>query len=103
VTQHPALSSCEAVAIRVRDAMMEQLNELRIEPMSKRIRGTLDGRPVLDTERAMLVWEPKRIVPSYAVPADDVDAELIAAVGSSARESSATGAVAAPELAGRPV
>jgi hypothetical protein len=36
---------------------------------------------VLDTERAMLVWEPKRIVPSYAVPAEDVDAELIAAVG----------------------
>ena len=31
----------------------------------------------VDTERALLVWEPRRIVPSYAVPVDDLRAELV--------------------------
>jgi uncharacterized protein (DUF427 family) len=36
---------------------------------------------VADTARALLVWEPRRIVPSYAVPVDDLRAELVPAAG----------------------
>ena len=35
------------------------------------------GEAIADTERALLVWEPRRIVPSYAVPVDDVRAEVV--------------------------
>ncbi len=87
----------------MRDAMMEQLGELRVEPTAKRIRATLGGQTVLDSERALLVWEPKRVVPSYAVPAADVVAELIASDGSGDAGPSATPAPRAPELEGRPV
>ena len=87
------------VAVRIRDALMGRLDELRFEPIEKRIRATLARRQVIDSERAMLVWEPKRVTPAYAVPADDIDAELIAAMPGE------DGLVAdgAPELAGRPV
>jgi hypothetical protein len=29
------------------------------------------GQAMVDSRRAVLVWEPKRVVPSYAVPDDD--------------------------------
>ena len=35
-----------------------------------------DGVPVLDTTDAVLVWEPRRVVPMYAVPVADVLASL---------------------------
>jgi uncharacterized protein (DUF427 family) len=83
----------------VRDLLMGELGELRYEPIDKRIRGTVAGRAVVDTQRALLVWEPKRVVPSYGVPVQDVDGELI-----SAAAATPTGApVVEPELAGRPV
>jgi uncharacterized protein (DUF427 family) len=37
----------------------------------------LQGRTVVDSTRAVLVWEPRRFVPAYAVPADDIQAELV--------------------------
>ena len=46
--------------------------ELRFEPTSKRVHALLDGHPVLDSRGAVLVWEPRRRVPCYAVPADGV-------------------------------
>jgi uncharacterized protein (DUF427 family) len=57
---------------------MGQLAHLRYEPTQKRIRAVLGGQTVLDTRRAMLVWEPRRIVPTYAVPVDDLAVELAA-------------------------
>ncbi len=48
---------------RLRDVLMQQLDALRFEPTEKRIRGVLDGRTVVDSTRAMLVWEPRRVVP----------------------------------------
>ena len=74
---------------------------LRYEPIDKRIRATLGDRTVVDSTRAVLVWEPKRVVPSYAVPAGDIDAEL----GARGRSTAATGvpATGAPQLGGRPV
>jgi uncharacterized protein (DUF427 family) len=67
------------MATRMRDAMARHLAELRYEPTEKRIRAVLNGTTVADTTRAVLVWEPRRIVPSYAVPVEEFDAELIPA------------------------
>jgi uncharacterized protein (DUF427 family) len=66
-----------SVSIQVRDLFMRELSQLRYEPIEKRIRGTLGGEPVVDSTRAMVVWEPKLVVPSYAIPVEDIQAELI--------------------------
>ena len=87
------------MSVRLRDVLMSRLDELRHEPIDKRIRGTLGGDTVVDSTRALLVWEPKRIVPSYAVPAEDVQAEIVAAAGVSADAAEAD----APVLMGRRV
>ena len=67
------------MSVHVRHVLMEQLGTLRDEPIEKRIRGVLGGRTVVDSTRALLVWEPKRVVPTYAVPVEDVAGELVAA------------------------
>jgi uncharacterized protein (DUF427 family) len=69
------------MSTRMRDAMRDRLKELRHEPTEKRLRALLDGRAVIDTTHALTVWEPRRVVPSFAVPAADIDGELIAAGG----------------------
>jgi uncharacterized protein (DUF427 family) len=51
-------------------------DQLRFEPVTRRIRAFCDGQPVLDTTDAVLVWEPRRVVPMYAVPAEDLAAAL---------------------------
>src|SRR6266536_6710819 len=64
------------MSTRLRDVLMAELGALRYEPTEKRIRATLEGQTVIDSNRALLVWEPKRIVPTSAVPDADVDGEL---------------------------
>ena len=64
---------------KVRELMASGFGELRHEPTAKRIQAVLGGETVVDSTRAVLVWEPRRIVPSYAVPAEDVHGELRAA------------------------
>jgi len=64
------------MSTQVRGLLASGFGQLRYEPTAKRIRAELGGRTVVDSTRAMLVWEPRRIVPSYAVPADDVRGEL---------------------------
>lgn len=64
------------MGLRLRDSIGRQLRELRYEPTAKRIRAVLNGTTVVDSDRAVLVWEPRRVVPAYAVPAEDIDAEL---------------------------
>lgn len=59
---------------------------VRYEPTAKRIRVTLAGEPVADTERALIVWEPRRIVPTYAVPLDALTAQLLPAGSESGSE-----------------
>ena len=56
--------------------VMGQMGELRFQPTAKRIRVLADGETVADTTRAVLVWEPKRVTPQYAVPAADLQADL---------------------------
>jgi uncharacterized protein (DUF427 family) len=67
------------VSDQVRDLLARGFGELRHEPTAKRIRAVLGGDAVVDSTRAVLVWEPRRIVPSYAVPAEDVRGELVPA------------------------
>jgi uncharacterized protein (DUF427 family) len=67
------------VSSRVRELMASGFGQLRYEPTAKRIRAVLAGDTVVDSTQAMLVWEPRRIVPSYAVPLDDVRGELVPA------------------------
>ncbi len=64
---------------QVRELMASGFGRLRHEPTAKRIRAVLGGDTVVDSTRAVLVWEPRRIVPSYAVPAEDVRGELVPA------------------------
>jgi uncharacterized protein (DUF427 family) len=85
------------MSTRVLDILMGQLGALRHEPTDKRIRATLGDRTAVDSTRALLVWEPRRVVPSYAVPLDDVDGDL----GPAPAE--AEGAAVASQVAGRPV
>jgi uncharacterized protein (DUF427 family) len=88
------------MSTRLRDLLMGELNSLRHEPTEKRIRATLGDRTVIDSTRALLVWEPKRVVPTYAVPLDDVDAAVEAAPDAAAPDPAS---VDAPVLGDRPV
>jgi uncharacterized protein (DUF427 family) len=67
------------MSTRLRDVLMREFDELRYEPTDKRIRGRLGDATVVDSTRALLVWEPKRVVPTYAVPLEDVTADIAAA------------------------
>lgn len=72
------------------------LADLRYEPTEKRIRAASGGVDLVDSRHAALVWEPKRVVPSYAVPDADVHAKLVPAPPSDAEENPVT-------LGGKPV
>jgi uncharacterized protein (DUF427 family) len=49
--------------------------ELTVYPTSRWIRGVRGGATVVDTRRALLVWEPGKKVPVYAFPTEDVSRE----------------------------
>ena len=61
---------------RVRDLITGRFGELRHEPLPRRLRAVRDGTTVVDSTRAVLVWEPRRILPCYAVPAADIHVDL---------------------------
>ncbi|MBV8999243.1 MAG: DUF427 domain-containing protein, partial [Solirubrobacterales bacterium] len=86
----------------VREILMGSLGQLRYEPVDKRIRAKVGGQVVIDTERALLVWEPKRVVPSYAVPFQALEGVATDADEAAAEDSASAGA-AAPQLGDRPV
>ncbi|HYN65302.1 MAG TPA: DUF427 domain-containing protein [Ornithinibacter sp.] len=65
------------MAMRMGEHLMSLVGELRYEPVTRRVRASLDGVPVLDTTDAVLVWEPRRVVPMYAVPLADLVASLV--------------------------
>ncbi len=65
------------MATRMRRAIFRHLDELRWEPTEKRVRVYLGGEVVADTTDAWLVWEPRRVVPTYAVPVTSLSADLV--------------------------
>lgn len=58
------------MALDLHEQWFLSLAQLRCSPTAKRIRATRHGDLVVDTTDAWLVWEPKRVVPEYAVPSD---------------------------------
>jgi uncharacterized protein (DUF427 family) len=65
------------MALQMSTLMGSVLGELRIHPVQKWVRASVGNETVIDSRRAMLVWEPSRVVPSYAVPVEDVDGALV--------------------------
>ena len=64
------------MAVDLEQDWFRGLRELRIARTPKRIRALLDGQTVLDTRDALLVYEPRRVVPWYAVPPGDLHLQL---------------------------
>ena len=60
------------MSTHLRGLLMGSLDQTRHEPIAKRIRATMGDATVVDTTAALLVWEPKRVVPSYAIPDADI-------------------------------
>ena len=56
------------MGVRMMDLLSGNLDTLRYEPTAKWVRVSVGGEPVADTCEARLVWEPRRVVPTYAVP-----------------------------------
>lgn len=84
------------MALPMANHLFSALDALRTHPSSKRLRASVDRETVIDTTRAKIVWEPRRVVPYFAVPIEDVHAELTTAVEAGAVEHSVT-------VEGRPV
>lgn len=89
------------MSTRVRTAVMSGLGGLRHEPTAKRIRAKLGEHTVVDTTRAVLLWEPRRVVPSWAVPIEDIAAGL-RPVAPAAETAHDTG-LPMPDVSQRPV
>jgi uncharacterized protein (DUF427 family) len=64
------------MSTRIQDLLTRAEGELRHEPLERRVRAALGSRTAVDSTRAMLVWEPRRVVPSYAVPTEDIRVEV---------------------------
>ncbi len=60
----------------MRDLLGSAVESLRYEPTEKRLRAYLEGELVADTGHGRLLWEPRRVVPTYAVPVSDLSALL---------------------------
>jgi uncharacterized protein (DUF427 family) len=89
-----------AMSIQLRTLLASAFDQVRVQPTAKRIQAVLDGVTVADSTRAMLVWEPRRVVPSYAVPVDDVHGRLVPADTAAA---AGTAGLSLPVLHDRPV
>lgn len=55
--------------------------ELRYEPYPLRVRATVDGLTAVESTHACLVWEPRRLVPVFAVPTEDLRGDLVPVTG----------------------
>lgn len=67
-----------AMATTLSGLLSAALPDLRYEPTAKRVTARLGGEVVAASDAAVLVWEPRRVVPVYAVPRGDVRADLVA-------------------------
>jgi uncharacterized protein (DUF427 family) len=65
------------MSILLHRALREQLGDLRYETTEKLVRAVVAGVTAAESTSALLVWEPRRVVPSYAVPVQDLRAELV--------------------------
>ena len=89
------------MGVRMMELLSTKLDTLRYEPTAKRVRVSVGGEPVADTCAARLVWEPRRVVPTYAVPISALGAQLVPA----GAESGADGerGVRLPDISSLPI
>jgi uncharacterized protein (DUF427 family) len=69
------------MATRISEVLFGVFPHLRYEPTAKRVRALVAGNAVVDTLDALLIWEPKRITPIFAVPEAQLQAELAPPAG----------------------
>lgn len=81
-------------------SLMSGLTGLRHQPSAKRVRAKVGDRTLVDSTRAALVWEPRRVVPSWGVPAEDVAADLVPSPAAGGADGVG---YAKPEVSQRPV
>jgi uncharacterized protein (DUF427 family) len=65
------------MAVMMRELLATKLHTLRYEPTAKRLRVSIGGHLVADTEDGLLVWEPRRLVPAYALAEQDISVKLV--------------------------
>ncbi|WP_406831113.1 DUF427 domain-containing protein [Pedococcus sp. KACC 23699] len=65
------------MALDLSAQLFHDLPQLRCAPTTKRLRASRHGRVVAETTDAMLVWEPRRVVPEYAVPPAAFTVDLV--------------------------
>ncbi|WP_262852666.1 DUF427 domain-containing protein [Mumia quercus] len=70
----------------MRDTLGAAREDLRAHPVPQRVRALVGTTTVVDSTAALLVWEPRRIVPSYAVPVAHVAAETVDAAAGRGEE-----------------
>jgi uncharacterized protein (DUF427 family) len=90
------------MGVRLQNVLGQQIGDLRYEPTQKRVRASVGDEVIVDSDRAVLVWEPRRVTPTYAVPAEHVFADLVAATSPPA-ENGAPDGFAIPDLTRLPV
>lgn len=74
------------MAVHMQSLFMNTLQDLRVHPVDKWIRASAGGTTIVDSKRAKVVWEPRRVVPSYAVPVADLEGELVPYAGDAGTE-----------------
>jgi uncharacterized protein (DUF427 family) len=89
------------MALRMMDLLSGNLDTLRYQPTAKRIRVCLGGEPVADTRQARLVWEPRRVVPTYAVPLSALTGQLLPAGAETGADEDV--GVRLPAISSRPI
>lgn len=65
------------MAMRMGDVIKAGLAELRTYHVGAHVRARLGDEYVVSSDRALLVWEPGRVIPTYAVPTADVYGDLV--------------------------
>lgn len=75
-----------AVAIALTIPALNALGELRVRATDKWVRALSGEDVVVSSTAPLIVWEPRRVVPSYAVPIRDVAGELLPFSGAPAAE-----------------
>ncbi|WP_101951294.1 DUF427 domain-containing protein [Mycobacterium sp. 3519A] len=89
------------MGVRMMDLLTGNLHTLRYQPTPKRVRACIGGEPVVDTCEALLVWEPRRVVPTYAVPTAALSAQLVPAGAESGADEDV--GVRLPAISSRPI
>lgn len=86
------------MATQLSRELIRSLPDLRYEPTGKRIRAMAGGHTFVDSRNSAIVWEPKRIVASYAVPDQDIRARLVPAPHTDAASNPVRIAAAGPPV-----